>query len=157
MKKTTIIIITVLYVASIVLVGVFGLKSLSFVEKVYIKEISFLDYVDNDGTVHYMQINGKEIKPKKDGSGYSVILDIDNIKGYGFSIPYKYLPADATITNIEIVDITEGGAKCATLEKSVLGGYLITFNDTGKIDLMLKSTDGGKVTAKLSITAIKYK
>ncbi len=153
MKKSTIILIAAIYVASIVIVGVFGLKALSFSEKVYIKDITFVDYVDDDGTVHYLQIGGKEVKPKSNGKGYIVVLNLDDIKNVPLSINYNISPVDATVTTVEVSDDTEGGATCAKLEKTALGGYLVTFTEKGQIDIRLASVDGSKATAKLSIIA----
>lgn len=154
MKKSTIILIAAIYVASIVIVGVFGLQALSFSEKVYIKDITFVDHVDDDGTVHYLQIGGKEVKPKSNGKGFIVVLNLDDIKNTPLSINYNISPMDATITTVEVSDDTEGGAAAyARLEKTTLGGYLVTFTDKGQIDIRLSSVDGSKATTKLSIIA----
>lgn len=55
MKKLTIILIVVIYVASVVVVGVFGLKAIPVDERYPVKEISFVESVDEDGTEHYFK------------------------------------------------------------------------------------------------------
>lgn len=66
MKKLTIILIVVIYVASVVVVGVFGLKAIPVDERYPVNAISFVESVDEDGTEHYFKYGGVELQ-KKDG------------------------------------------------------------------------------------------
>lgn len=160
MRKSTIIVIAVLYVASIVIVGIFGLKALMFTEKTYVEEISFVDYVDENGVTHYMQIEGKEIKKSSDGKSFSVRLKFDELQGE-FDILYKVSPREATSTaNIKMTKEYDSAQSetlpdgCAVLEKQITGGYTVKFNQKGKITLLLAANDGSKKYVYLDIVAL---
>ena len=64
MKKLTVLLIVVIYVASVVVVGVFGLKAIPVEERYPVKEISFVESVDKDGTEHYFKYGGVELQKK---------------------------------------------------------------------------------------------
>jgi len=63
-KKLTVLLIVVIYVASVVVVGVFGLKAIPVEERYPVKEISFVESVDKDGTEHYFKYGGVELQKK---------------------------------------------------------------------------------------------
>lgn len=139
MKKATIIIIAAIYVASIVVVGTLGLRSLTYNETVYVEDIVF------DNT-----FNGAELKPSSDGKGYRVTLDYRE----GLAVPVSFypVPSDATYRNgitMEKVYDSGGDVPCATLTDN----GVVLFSKKGLVRLRVYSIDGRKVEKELSILA----
>lgn len=143
MKKATIIIIAAIYVASIVIVGVFGLQALIYNEMIYIRDFELPD-----------EIEGKEVKLATDGKSYTVRLTYRD----GLTVPIEFvpIPADATMRNSVEVEITyQSGSEespAAVLEHA--NGYMLRFLKKGRVTVIIKSTDNKKVTKELSITAL---
>lgn len=141
MKKATVIVIAAIYVASIVVVGTLGLKSLIYSETVFVEEIVF------DNT-----FGGAELKPTSDGNGYRVTMDYVN----GLTVPISFfpVPSDATYRNdISMEKVYDSGGEdnpCATLTDN---GVLI-FHKKGVVRVRVYSIDGRKVSRELRITAI---
>ena len=139
MKKATVIIIAAIYVASIIIVGVFGMRALMYNEMVFVEDIVLAD-----------QIGGKEIQLSSDGSMYSVVLTYKE----GLTVPVEFfpVPADATRRNeIEVSIILNSGGEdnpCATIERGI-----VMFSRKGQVVVRIQSTDGGKVYKDLRITA----
>lgn len=141
MKKATVILIAAICVASVVIVGVFGMKALIYTEIVYVEDIVFAD-----------EILGKEVKPATDGSaGYNVVLKYE--EGLSFPIEFTPVPANATMRNeIEVSMTYQSGADdnpCATYDSG-----MVIFHKRGQITLRVASTDGGKVAKELRIIAL---
>ncbi len=147
MKKATVILIAAIYVASIVIVGVFGLQALIYNETNPITEF-----------VLPSEIAGKEVTPVKDGSGKSVVVDYkDNL-----TIPIEYTPVPADSPSKVEVEITyqTGSEEKPTAELTydeVFGNkvnYFVRFFKRGKITLTIRSLDNNKFSTTLSITAM---
>ena len=141
MKKATVIIIAAIYVASIVIVGVFGLQALIYTE-------------DNPITDFTMptEIEGKEVKPTDDGKGVKVTVSYKE----NLLIPIQFIPVPADATSEVEVTITyqTGSAEnpTAVLEHDI--GYFLKFYKKGKVTVTIRSTDSRKVSKELSITVI---
>lgn len=139
MKKATIIIIAAIYVASIVIVGVFGLRALIYNEIVFVQDIVFAE-----------QIGGKDIRLTSDGKMYSVVLDYK--EGLAVPIEFSPVPADATRRNeIEASIIYDSGGDenpCASIERGI-----VMFSRKGQVIVRVMSPDGGKVSKDIRITA----
>ena len=148
MKKATVIFIAAIYVASIVIVGVFGLKAVVRQEIIPIDDFLFPE-----------SILGKEVKEATDGNGYTVRLTYTE----GLSVPIDYtpVPADATYRNeVEVTITYQSGSEenpTAKLEKNVFGGYTLVFNKQGLVRIRISSIDGNKATQELAVTAIQNK
>lgn len=151
MKKSTIILIAAIYVASIVIVGVFGLKALIYEEKVYVDKIQFVDPVTGEN----YKFLGEEIKPDSSGDGY--IVRVNYKEGQTTDgLMFVVTPTDASNTKVEIVVESVTGKEsnpCAKLESAGLG-YRVTFSRKGIITLRIKATDGSKVSTVLRISAM---
>lgn len=143
MRKATIIIIAAIYVASIVIVGVFGLQAL-----VYSENIPITDFILPE------QIEGKEVKKATDGNGYTVRLTYRE----DLTIPIEFVPvpADATLRNsVEVTIVSQSGTAAnptAVLEHA--NGYMLTFLKRGMVTVRITSTDNRKFSKELSITAV---
>lgn len=139
MKKATVIIIAAIYVASIIVVGVFGMKALMYNEMVFVEDIVIAE-----------QIGGKDIRLTSDGSMHSVVLEYKE----GLMVPVEFtpVPADATRRNeIEVYFIYVSGGEedpCADIDHGI-----VLFHRKGQVIVRIMSTDGGKIYKDLRITA----
>lgn len=139
MKKATVIIIAAIYVASIIIVGVFGMKALMYNEMVFVEDILLEE-----------QIGGKDIRLTSDGSMYSVVLDYRD----DLAVPVEFtpVPADATRRNeIEVYFIYVSGGEedpCADIDHGI-----VMFHRKGQVIVRVMSTDGAGVYKDLRITA----
>lgn len=143
MKKATVIVIAAIYVASIVIVGVFGLQALAYNETIYIEDFTLPQ-----------TINGSEVKSTTDGKGYTVRIKYE--KDLVVPIEFVPVPADATYRNNVTVTITSqsGNEENPTAILEHANGYMLKFLKVGRVTVRIASTDGGKVIKELSITAI---
>ena len=140
MKKATVIIIAAIYVASIIIVGVFGLKALIYSEMVYVEDILF------DET-----INGAPVVPATDGNGYTVVVKYED--NLNFALGFTPVPANATLRDDITVTMTyqsgDDDDPCATYDSGT-----VVFHKMGQITLLVESQDGGKVSREIRILAI---
>lgn len=141
MKKATVIVIAAICVASVLVVGIFGMKALIYTEIVYIQDIVFAD-----------NILGKEVKPATDGSdGFTVVVKYED----ELVCPVEFfpVPSNATMRNDIDVSMTYQSGNdddpCATYESGA-----VIFHKKGMVTIKVASTDGGKVTKELRIIAI---
>ena len=141
MRKATIIIIAAIYVASIVIVGVFGLKALIYNESKPITDFTFPE-----------QIEGKTVKPTADGKGCTVIISYR--EGLYIPLEIKPVPADST-SKVEVsITYQSGTEEHPTAELLNDNGYFLRFFKKGKVTITVRSTDNSKFSKELSITAI---
>lgn len=140
MKKATIILIAAIYVASIVIVGVFGLQALMYNESMPITDI-----------ILPQQIEGKDVKLTSDGKGYTVIINYRE----DLVIPIEFIPEPADAPASIEVSITyqsvTGENPTAELTHDI--GYFLHFFSKGKVTITFRSTDNSKFSKELSITA----
>lgn len=141
MRKATIIVIAAIYVASIVIVGVFGLQALIYVETVSITDI-----------ILPTTIEGKAVSENKNGdTDYKVTITYRD----GLIIPIEFVPdpVDAPATIEVTITYQTGSEENPTAELTHDIGYFLTFHKKGKIILTFRSTDRRKFTKTLSIMA----
>ncbi len=126
MKKSTILILLVIYLGSVLIVGIFGMKSIPFEERVYVKEIKPTSVTSSTGDTY-------EIKQKPDG-GYYVMVNYHD--GMVIMINYELKPADCTDKNVKIT-IVEPNDPPATLSDR---GEII-FKEKGPVHVVYKAQD----------------
>ncbi|MCH5156693.1 MAG: hypothetical protein J1G02_02310 [Clostridiales bacterium] len=140
MKKATIIVIAAIYVASIVIVGVFGLKALIYNESNPITDIILPE-----------QIEGSNIEPNTNGKGYYVLIRYRE----DLLIPIEYIPVPAdSPSTIEVTITYQTGTEdepTAELQHEV--GYYLKFLQKGTVTISIQSTDNKKFSKQLDITA----
>lgn len=130
MKKSVIVIIAVIYVASIALVTFFGLKHNTFFEDKKVTSVSIV----NEG-----------IKYKRSGEKYIVIpMGADT-----FQIEYTVGPEDAVNKAVNFV------ADEQTTIASVDQNGLVTFNKMGSIIVYVVAADGSGSSDYIEITKIR--
>ena len=133
MKKSVVILIALIYIASIALVGFFGLKFKIFEEVVYVSSIEFLndDILDAPEGIEdfdcYVVIKPDENGNRKYQIEYRVFPDNASKKGAIFSYD-KDSAAEAGIT------VDEFG--------------VVTFTRQGAITIVLIPEDGGDAASK---------
>lgn len=97
MKKSTLIIIGIVYVASIVVISLFGLKPIVYKPVVPVVKVECLNETDEKTTVSVNNEGVKVIKIKFDGPADENDLN----KGTVVQIMYRVLPDNASSKNIE--------------------------------------------------------
>lgn len=147
MRKATIIVIAAIYVASIVIVGVFGLRAENFKQTVFIDDI-----------IMPATIGGQPVDKSEDGKNYSVTLTYSN--GLEVLIDYDTSPASEELVgkvNVTIIteigyDRPEQGEKVAVIDES--NGCTLKIYQRGFIQVRLESTDGKKVSKTLTVLVL---
>lgn len=125
MKKSVAIAIAAVFFASIVIVGFFGMRIVSYNEKIYITEI---------------RLTNPELKTRSDGSQYMLFDYAD-----GLTIPFTFevLPNDATDRNaVEVSIVSQSDEGVAEF----ISGNLIVYKP-GSFTVRAVSTDGKNVVA----------
>lgn len=130
MKKSVVILIAVIYVASIAVVTFFGLKHNTFFEDVKVTDVTIV----NEG-IRYTQ-NGEKY----------IVLTPGNST---FQIEYTVAPDDAV--NKEVSFIYDEQNTIATVDKN----GLVTFNTIGSIIVYVIATDGNGASDKIEITKLR--
>ena len=133
MKKSVVILIAIIYVASIALVSFFGLQYQNFFEIVYTEQIELL---------------GDNIKTNDKGEKYVVILP-DEQGNYAYQIQYRVHPDNATNSKVDFVFDHEKADKSSI---SVDENGVVTFSKRGgtlKVKLVAKDGSGASATITL--------
>ena len=141
MRKATIIVIAAIYVASIVIVGVFGLRALNFEQTIFIKDIVMPETVGG--------------QPVTTTDGKSYVVELKYKSDLEVLLDYDKEPRDAQ-GDIE-VKITEqisysadANATVATLEQTNSGLRLKIYGE-GFIVVRFEAIDGSKVSKELCV------
>ena len=133
MKKSVVILIAIIYVASIALVSFFGLQYQNFFEIVYTEQIELL---------------GDNIKTNDKGEKYVVILP-DEQGNYAYQIQYRVHPDNATNSKVDFIYDHEKADKSSI---SVDENGVVTFPKRGgtlKVKLVAKDGSGASATITL--------
>ncbi len=133
MKKSVIILIAIIYLASVALVSFYGLQPKLFDEVVYVDRIEFLN---------------EDIKPKDDGTLYAVIRGADSDGLWRYQIEYRAYPDNATDKTVDYTILSPQ----PNVEIDEETG-LVTFKKRGVVTIMLKPRDGSDVSVTLEIWA----
>ncbi|MCM1289744.1 MAG: hypothetical protein NC132_04460 [Corallococcus sp.] len=161
MKKSTVLILLIVFVLSVVIVGIFGMKIMSYNVKVYIDRIVPTQVVLNDGnnTVYTYYPDGSDAKNQirvhpSQPNTYYVFVPYED--GLTVVADYEILPNDATNRNLKIVIsydskggvVGEGGdqSNSASLRNNV-----ITFKQKADIVVTFRSTDGSNAIMNLLV------
>ncbi|MDD3397224.1 MAG: Ig-like domain-containing protein [Clostridia bacterium] len=133
MKKSIVIIIGIIYVASICLIGFFGMKIKAYNETIYVTNVECLNKDMRDGT-------DSQDNPYK----YVILTYKLNL---AYQIEWKVYPENASNRNIEFSYDT------STTVANVNYFGAVTFNKKGTITIQIKSTDGGNRGTTIKIIA----
>ena len=147
MKKSTLIVIGIIYIASIVIISVFGLKAVVWDVVTPVTAIECLNETDDKCTV--TEEDGKKfIKIKFDEPGK---LENGVPTGTMLQLYWRVLPDNATNKEVRFVYNTE--LTRANFIKNNDGTELglILFSGKIKLDLSIVSTDGTRVVEDIVI------
>ena len=133
MKKSVVILIALIYIASIALVGFFGLKFKVFEEIVYVSSIEFLNDDIQDAP------EGIE-----DFDCY-VVISPDENGNRKYQIEYRVFPDKATKKGV-IFSYDEASAAVAGITVDEYG--VVTFSGQGAITIQLIPEDGSDTASK---------
>ena len=130
MKKSVLIVIGLVYIASILIIGFFGMRQVVYSNIIYVGEIECIN------------------EEARDMSEYKLII-VDYIEGNtGVQLSYRVTPDDAT--NKDVRFIYDENQTVATVTD--LG--TVVFNSPGLIVVRIASTDGTIASETVWIVAI---
>lgn len=146
MKKSTLIMIALIYVASIVIISVFGLKAVVYDEVIPVTKIECLNETDEKTTVK-VDSKGKKLIT----IDYTEPGDEVTLTGTMVQLFWRVLPDNATTKDVRFVYNTELARVkfVKNNEGKELG--LILFTGKVKLDVQIVSTDGTRVYQDVTI------
>lgn len=147
MKKSTVILIAIIYIASIVIISIFGMKAVIFNEIISVREIVCTNETDEFVTVKDQQ--GKKLIEVP----FIGAWDETKSEGTIAIITWQVQPTNASNKKIKLVyDTNTTRAKCLTDEAGNYTG-IIVFYDRILFNVRIMSTDGSRVYSDIMIWA----
>ena len=148
MKKSTLLVIGILYIASIVAISVFGLKTVIWDVVIPVKSIECLNQSDDHADVSLTDDGKKFIKIKYEEPG---VIEDGIPKGTMLQLLWRVLPDNAT--NKEVRFVYNTNLTRVNFVKNNDGKELglILFTGKVKLDLQIVSTDGTRVVEDIVI------
>ena len=140
MKKSTILILLIVFLGSVLIVGVFGMDSIPFESIVYIQGINPTSVVTSDGQ-HI------EIKQNSRGEYYAIIdykpIIREGVEVFEVSVSYNLEPTDCTNKNLKVAIVyptTELPCDALPEDMSAWRGTLV-FHRAGSVHLKYMALD----------------
>ncbi len=131
MKKSVIILIALIYIASVALVSFFGLQFKVFEEVIPVERVE----ITNEGLDH------------NDTWGDYIVIDKPNEKGeVRYQIQYHVYPENATNTEVNF-SYQASPEGCATIDEF----GVVSFSSVGMIKVFVITTDGGDAQDTVTI------
>ena len=148
MKKSTLLVIGIIYIASIVVISIFGLKTVVWKVVVPVTSIECLNVSDDHADVSETDDGKKFIKIKYGEPG---VIEDGVPKGTMLQLLWRVLPDNATEKKVRFVYNTE--LTRVNFVKNDNGEELglILFTGKVKLDLQIVSTDGTRVIEDIVI------
>ncbi|MDD4815704.1 MAG: hypothetical protein PHQ62_01010 [Clostridia bacterium] len=133
MKKSIVIVIGIIYIASICFIGFFGMKIKAYNETIYVTSIECIN---------------TEAEEMFDGEGTLIkYILLNYTTGLKYQIEYRVYPDNATNQTVEFEHI--GSSSIATVSQS----GEVSFFGAGIIYVQIKSTDGKNIVEKVMLNA----
>lgn len=131
MKKSTVLIVLITFVLSVVIVGIFGMRMMSYNTRIYVKELTPTRVFTSTG-------QNAELK-KRENAENTYYFVVDYAEGLDIRIDYSINPADVTDKTVsaEITSAQTEGNPVAEFEESTLHVYR-----TGSVRLLYRAMDG---------------
>lgn len=133
MKKSVVILIALIYIASIAIVSFFGLQFKVFEEVVSVERIELL----NSEALDESEIWGKYAIIRPDPSG-----------NYKYHIQYRVYPDNASNPKVEFT-FDKNSAPNVTVDEN----GLVTFSSRGMVKVYIIATDGSNIQETITIIA----
>lgn len=131
MKKSVIILIAIIYVASIALVSFFGLQFKTFEPIIYTQSVELLN---------------EDIKTAEDGSKYVIVRPNEHGERT-YQIRYRVHPDNATDSEVNYIYDKQNTSV------SIDENGVVNFSTKGAIKVTIKTKDGSGASATLTIYA----
>lgn len=147
MKKSTLIIIIIIYIASIPIINLFGMNVKLYNAKVNVSAIECLNETDENCTV--TENNGKKTLKVK----FTEAADPVNLTGTMLQLNWRVAPDNATVKDVEFV--IRGNKDHIEMYKDAEGNGtgLILFSGKAMVNIDIVSTDGTKVLTTVLVWA----
>ncbi len=147
MKKSTLILIIIIYIASIPIINLFGMNVKLYNEKYNVSHIECLNETDENCTV--TESNGKKILKVK----FTEKADPVNLTGTMLQLTWRVAPDNATVKDVEFN--IRGNKDHIEMYKDAEGNEtgLILFSGKAMVDIDIMSTDGTKVYTTVLVWA----
>lgn len=146
MKKSTLVVIAIIYVASIVIISLFGMKAVVYNEVIPVTQIECLNQTDSNSEVYYSG-DMKVIKVKFTEPG-----NAETLKGTMVQIVSRVLPDNASNKKVKYVHTENNNVEFVKGEDGRdLGLVLIKGLVVLKVKIM--ATDGSKLYTEVVIWA----
>lgn len=146
MKKSTLIMIAIVYIASIVIISIFGMKSVVYNEVIPVTKIECLNVTDDKTEVEYDgDTKVISVQYKKPGNA-------ENLTGTMVQLSWRVLPDNASNKKVKFV---YNQTTRAEFVKDEAGNEVGLILFTGKVVLNIKimSTDGTQVFEEIVVWA----
>ena len=181
MKKSVILVIAVIYIASIFIVGLLGIKMGLYNVTVYTEEIIYvpagvLNVAKSDEIKKVYKKDGangyyiENVYSKDSGYDFDVYIDEPFVKGKTFELKFQVRPDNVTKRGLEYaydksdktiykVDEETGeqiGNGFVTVTVNSDGNAVITFYDEGTFNITVKPADGANVKLTVRINVEIY-
>lgn len=128
MKKSTVLVLLIVFLGSVLVVGIFGLISVPYEKIVYVKEIRPV-------SVTTISENAQTLEIQTDKNGYYVMLPYE--KDLELLINYELNPADCTNKKIKVLIVYPEKNQPATITER----NSIKFERKGSIHLQYSAQD----------------
>lgn len=148
MKKSTLVVLITIYIASIVVISVFGLNAVFWNEVIPVKSIECINKTDENSEVTLTGEGKKFIKIKYGEPG---IVKDGVPEGTMLQLEWRVLPDNATNKEVRFVYNTELTRVNFVKNKDGKELGLILFTGKVKLDLQIVSTDGTRVVEDVVI------
>lgn len=142
MKKAVMILIGIIYVASIILISLFGMKAIIHKENIPVTRIECTNITEGKVTVKTLE-NGKK----------QIWLKYDKTVGATNTLELKWKVYPEEATNKTITFIYDRNNPNITFLKDSDGnetGY-VSFSGKVNVDVSIKSTDGSNISTQIEI------
>ena len=147
MKKSTIILIVIIYISSILVISLFGMKMSVYNEFIPVSAILCLNNTDEN--IERIDSEDNIIIKIKFTSPY----DINSGKGTKFQIYWRVMPDNATIKNVKFLyDESNSRLEFYKTEDGEYTGLVLFYNKTIST-VKISSTDGRKVYTTITLWA----
>ncbi len=146
MKKSILVVIAIIYIASIVIISLFGMKAVVYNEIIPVTKIECLNETDSNNEVYYSG-DLKVIKVK-----YTTPGNAETLKGTMVQLIHRVLPDNATNKKVKYVYTENNSVEFVKGEDGRdLGLVLIKGLVVLKVKIM--ATDGSKLYTEVVIWA----
>ena len=142
MKKSSIILIAIVYVASIVLISVFGLRSVVYNEVIPVKKIECINE----------NVNGITVGETSTGIK-TIVVNFSQSSNKTLTLEWRVLPDNATNKNVQFIYDSNSAFEFLTDENGKEIGQ-IQFKKSVITSVKIMAEDGSKVFTEIRIRAI---